>query len=798
MKNLLLTFAATFVFGTQLLHAQWTNIVLPASRGGAIHSVCVKGTKLFAGKNEGIYVSEDNGIHWKKINPYLPARNYNPLLRSIAATDEYIIVAGSDMDVHISTDDGETWIKQGLETNSPRTAPIVIAANGDWIIHGHSWGPYSGGQSTDRGQNWSGFPTEMRPVVSAAIRDSIALVGTPSGLFQSLNYGLTWNRVHNISIPHFILPIAFSKNKAYTGISRYPRGNGYILSSPDDGSTWPDSSYLPCDHINSIVGSPVEAASHFIFAATDSGVFRSSDEGKSWVKKSNGLDNELVFSLAFKVLGTAGIPILFAGTGNGIFRSSDYGNNWSEIGSPAEWLFNASGSEIIAISSQTTHSGESKFQFSESEAGYKTAVYRSADNGATWDRVYSGYLANKAQITSLAKNSNNILFVAGGWYDSYFGIFQRIGSTVLTSGNGGVNWETAYSDTATFTPVLGTHLSDVYMSTTGDFYAKRISRFFDDGNSWELLNPVLTPLAPLDTIAKPPVSAFAADGNKIYLAGGNKVILAGRPPIVLQYNVIAFSMDHGQTWIRIESPLDSTTVIKDARRDTVSTITKIYPDGDHIMVGMRSDNFFDLPYTEPFSNGGGFYHLYYDGAKWIVADTAFTNQSVFGFVANRSTIFAATENGVFSTDDYGANWNDVRTGMGNIYTKELFATNSYLFASTINGLWKRPLSEITSIEEKESNELLPQKFSLGQNYPNPFNPATIIEYYVGANQESPQHVALEIYDLLGKQITKLVDKKQPAGKYQVIFKANNLASGMYIYKLKAGAFEQSRQMLLLH
>jgi photosystem II stability/assembly factor-like uncharacterized protein len=115
MKFVILYFVTSLVFGTPLLNGQWTSLELPAGRGGAVYSIAVKGTKLFAGKSDGVYVSEDNGLHWKKINPPLAPRDINLNSRSIAATDRYIIVAGSNMDLHISTDDGETWIKQGLE-----------------------------------------------------------------------------------------------------------------------------------------------------------------------------------------------------------------------------------------------------------------------------------------------------------------------------------------------------------------------------------------------------------------------------------------------------------------------------------------------------------------------------------------------------------------------------------------------------------------------------------------------------------------------------------------------------------
>ena len=788
MIKYLVTTIMIFALYTQLLYAQWTYITLPAGRGGAVHSICIKGTKLFAGKHEGIYVSEDNSLHWRKINPYLPPRYSNPYLFSIAATDEYIVVAGSDMGVHISTDDGETWINQGFETALRRT-PYVIAANGKWIICGYPITGYPNSwQSTDKGQSWSKFPSNIEYVYSAAIQDSIAIIGTSTGLFRSDDYGFTWNNVYEIQPTYFeALPIAFSKNMAYAGISNLT-GKGYILSSPDSGLSWPDRYDLSVHFINSIVGSPAEADSNFIFAATDSGVFRWSDNDQSWIKKNNGINSDLIFSLAFKVQGTEGSPKLFAGTGNGIFCSSDNANNWTEVGSPSEWLFTASGTDIFALSSHTSYYGNSKYVYSASISNYNAVVCHSNDNGSSWDQVYSGFLDHNPRITSFTVNDNDILFTAGSWNPEI--LYKN--SIVLTSANGGLNWETIYIDESTSSPLLGPCLSDVYMKTYGQ-YDGSISRFSDNGKIWEKLNPKLTPLAHMDTITNPSVSDFAADGNKIYLAGGDIGFISGRPLTTFVYNIIAFSTDYGQNWTRIESSLDSETVIKDQTTDTLSIITKIYPDGEHIMVGMRSWNFFEHPYSVPISNGGNFYHLYYNGEKWIIADTAFTNTSVFGFVANGYTIFAATEDGVFSTNDYGSNWNEINTGMGNICTTDLFRTDSYLFASTHNGLWKRPLSEIASVDRKNINDYLPQKFSLSQNYPNPFNPTTSIYYQL----KTKSHVQLTIYDITGQEVKKLINQNQNAGQYSVNFNATNLASGIYVYRLKTDSFEQSRKMILL-
>ena len=100
--------------------------------------------------------------------------------------------------------------------------------------------------------------------------------------------------------------------------------------------------------------------------------------------------------------------------------------------------------------------------------------------------------------------------------------------------------------------------------------------------------------------------------------------------------------------------------------------------------------------------------------------------------------------------------------------------------------------EYSDVVEVEVNSL-PTEFSLAQNYPNPFNPTTSIEYSVMNND----YVSLKVYDILGNEVATLVNEQKSAGKYEVKFNANNLASGMYIYRIKAGEFTQTKKLILM-
>ena len=87
----------------------------------------------------------------------------------------------------------------------------------------------------------------------------------------------------------------------------------------------------------------------------------------------------------------------------------------------------------------------------------------------------------------------------------------------------------------------------------------------------------------------------------------------------------------------------------------------------------------------------------------------------------------------------------------------------------------------------------PREFSLQQNYPNPFNPSTTIAFAIPQDA----HVTLEVFNLLGERVAKLLDEQKPAGYYSTTFNAQGIASGLYIYRLVAGDFTQSRKLSLV-
>ena len=90
-------------------------------------------------------------------------------------------------------------------------------------------------------------------------------------------------------------------------------------------------------------------------------------------------------------------------------------------------------------------------------------------------------------------------------------------------------------------------------------------------------------------------------------------------------------------------------------------------------------------------------------------------------------------------------------------------------------------------------EEFPLAFVLMQNYPNPFNPSTKIKFSL----PKPETVKIEVYDIIGQKIQTLLNKTMPAGYHEVQFNGQNLSSGIYLYRIKAGEWSEVRKMILL-
>jgi hypothetical protein len=145
---------------------------------------------------------------------------------------------------------------------------------------------------------------------------------------------------------------------------------------------------------------------------------------------------------------------------------------------------------------------------------------------------------------------------------------------------------------------------------------------------------------------------------------------------------------------------------------------------------------------------------------------------------------------------------------------ENFSQTGHIYTSTIDGLpigsliWDDNLNDSYNSADafikvmhkfwslngvKALNNETPESYALSQNYPNPFNPTTIISFSV----PKTSFVTIKVFDVLGKEVTTLINEEKPAGNHEVEFNGANFTSGIYFYCLKAGNFIQYKKALLV-
>ncbi len=126
------------------------------------------------------------------------------------------------------------------------------------------------------------------------------------------------------------------------------------------------------------------------------------------------------------------------------------------------------------------------------------------------------------------------------------------------------------------------------------------------------------------------------------------------------------------------------------------------------------------------------------------------------------------------------------------FAAEIFFNNKFWSYDESNNTIN--IYNLISVGVEENNLLnTVEDYSLSQNYPNPFNPSTMINFEI----PKQSNVILKVYDVLGNEVSALVDEEKSAGSYQVNFDASALSNGVYFYHLQAGDFVQTRKMILL-
>jgi hypothetical protein len=265
----------------------------------------------------------------------------------------------------------------------------------------------------------------------------------------------------------------------------------------------------------------------------------------------------------------------------------------------------------------------------------------------------------------------------------------------------------------------------------------------DNGATWRQVSTTLTVSS---------VIAFGFNYATMFIAtGGNDGVLR--------------STDHGLTWSAVNNGLPEFGISSFVIHDSSLLALSFY----HGMIYKSSNN----------------------GETWTALNALPQVDEMVS--SGKKLLAAAWGNGVVLSENGGLSFSPMNDGLSTLYVSTIALIGNYLFAGTESkGIWRRPLSEfVTSVPG--THDHVGSDFVLEQNYPNPFNSSSEIRYQIS----DIRYVRLVVYDLLGREVATLVDEAKPAGLYTVRFDGSALPSGVYLYRLRAGSFVETKRLTLL-
>ncbi len=389
--------------------------------------------EIYLGSNDGIYRSFDNGNNWMQVGLagyWVSALAIHPNGDIFAGTGTG---TGTGTGIYRSNDNGNTWL--GLTGGAVESISINSAGH---LFAGSAFGGVL--RSLDNGNSWVSVNNGLynREIWATAINfDDHIFAGTfGGGVFHSVNNGDSWAQTNTGFINTDIYALAVrSDNTLFAGT----RGNG-LFSSTDQGENWSQSGFQG-QRIQAIA---ISSMNH-IFVG-EQGMFRSTDNGLTWMQINNGLPPGVgIYAILIK----PGNNYIFLATNLGGYRSTDNGDLWSYIGPPPQGkatalAMNSHGHIYIGFDhsgfvappwgvhvstddgNSWTYLGLFFYQISTLAVNsqdhifagtFFSGIYRSTDYGNSWGTINNGL--NHSRITSIAINPSDHLF-AGTWFGGVY------------------------------------------------------------------------------------------------------------------------------------------------------------------------------------------------------------------------------------------------------------------------------------------------------------------------------------------------------------------------------------------
>gem|GEM_PF-2235459 len=370
----------------------FTHAASGLPRFSRVEAIGAFGNAIFVGvtsiNGNGVYRSTNNGASWKPVNNGFSTGifEYEFKIGGFASLGNKLFATIQDT-VRVTSDLGEHWTVSNTGIQGAANK-IVVAGTSIYVSAlATGWSIY---KSTNNGVTWSitgpGIPGTEAPFELVSIGNEVyAGLGYYGSVFRTMNQGASWEPA-NIGLPNLDTYNIFSSGNNLFAASL---SNPGVHKSTDGGNTWmPSGKGLPADFK---ITKAITQNANYLFAGMELyGVYRSSDGGANWQSATNGLTTFGMFINSLTINGN----VVFAGTYDGVFRSANNGNSWVA----ASPVVMGSRPEIKAVASLNG------YVFAATPTN---GIFRSSDNGTTWTGVNNGL--HTSEIYALTIRGNDII-----------------------------------------------------------------------------------------------------------------------------------------------------------------------------------------------------------------------------------------------------------------------------------------------------------------------------------------------------------------------------------------------------
>ncbi len=636
--------------------------------------------------------------------------------------------------------------------------------------------------------------------------------GTTEGVFRSFDSGKSWNHILDTLMTTDIIINSADTNKIIAACGNMGSSGNGIYRTSDAGTNWEKlSNGLPSGFGGKIIFSTIPSDSNLIYASIGNGYWsgagtwlcKTTDFGDSWTVVSTEDYATYQGWFAHIVVLNRDNPNTLLTAGVNVYKSTDGGTTLTKKSNWAAWYFGkppVGGPEGPPTYSHADHHAYAVHPTDPDIVyfGNDGGIFRTTDFGETFEGLNGGYQTQQF-YNGFVASFTDTNWALGGMQDNATAIYD-----------GDLAWTRVIWGDGSWAAIDQSDNRTIY----GSWQKMKIQKSTNRGASWSYIAP---PGGGLASFVGPYAAAYdntnilyaarsvvykSSNKGDSWIATNGGAQLSNNPPIAI--DIARTNSDYVYV---ATAPVNSRAGIFRTKNgganwdDVTGSLPDRYP--MDIRVAPTSEEMVLVCFS-----GYETSHVFksYDaGDNWTDISAGLPDVPVNAVAIHPSSsniIFAGTDLGVFMSTDAGENWSDLSDGLPEaVIVKSLQITESdnIMKAATHgSGVFQIQLPDIAlSVRDDET---VVSDFHLYQNYPNPFNPTTVIKYSIPSLETqnfASQHVKLTIYDILGREITTLINKRQSPGDYSVIFDAKELTSGVYFYRLTVGSNVKSKKMILL-